>query len=179
MSLTWTPKGGSPITAFREFVTKDGATIAVFQGSKGKRPDLDIVVKYRDKYTKGPRLRTPKHIHWVIDLLLKREHNRGLTLAFVAYLLETYDHVRPFRSVKAQRQCALNFSVPRKLARFSDLDRYGQYSVQFISCVMELLAIEEKTGFDGAFMFRKVLQALADEKDIFSLVSAAAHNGRI
>ena len=44
---------------------------------------------------------------------------------------------------------------------------------------MELLAIEEKHGFDGEFMFRGVLKALADEKDIFGLVSAATHNGRL
>jgi hypothetical protein len=177
--MTWTPKGGSPIVSFREFVTNDGATIAVFQGSKGKRPELDIVVKYRDRFTKGLRLRTPKHIHWVIDLLLKKEHNRALTLAFVNYLLKTYDEVEPFRCADDQRLCKLKFSQPEALAPFAELDRYGQYSIQFIACVMELLAIEEKTGFDGAFMFRGVLKALADEKDIFGLVSAATHNGRL
>jgi hypothetical protein len=178
MPLTWKPKGGSPITSFREFVTSDGATIAVFQGSKGKRPDLDIVVKYRDRFTKGARLRTPKHIHWVIDLLLKREHNRKLTLEFVAYLLEMYDKVGPFLSCDEQRACVLKWSRPEALERFKELDQYGEHSVQFMACVMELLAIEEKTGFDGAFMFRGVLQSLADEKDIFRLVSAATHNGR-
>jgi hypothetical protein len=177
--ITWKPKGGQPLTAFREFVTSDGATIAVFQGSKGNRPELDIVVKYRDRFTKGARVRTPKHIHWVIDLLLKREHNRDLTLAFISYLLHAYDHVEPFRCVEEQRRCELKFSQLDALARFSALDRHGQYSTQFIACVMELLAIEEKTGFDGAFMFRGVLQALEDEKDIFALVSAATHNGRL
>jgi hypothetical protein len=177
--ITWTPKGRQPLTAFREFVTSDGATIGVFQGSKGKRPDLDIVVKYRDRFTKGARVRTPKHIHWVIDLLLKREHNRVLALAFINYLLDAYDHVEPFRSLEEQQRCELKFSQPAALAPFLKLDRYGQYSTQFIACVMELLAIEEKTGFDGAFMFRGVLQALADEKDIFALVSAATHNGRL
>jgi len=179
MPLTWTPRGGIPIVAFREFRTSDGATIGVFQGSKGKRPELDIVVKYRDRFTSGSRLRTPKHIHWVIDLLLKKEHNRSLSLAFIDYLLATYDQVEPFRSVEEQRNCRLKFSLPEAIARFAELDQYGQYSVQFIACVMELLAIEEKTGFDGAFMFRGVLKALAAEKDIFGLVSAATHNGRL
>ena len=173
MRMTWKPRGGLPVVSFREFVTNDGATIAVFQGSKGKRPELDIVVKYRDRFTKTSRPRTPKHIHWVIDLLLKSEHNRKLMLAFVAYLLKTHDEVEPFRSLEDQRRCQLNFSRPEMLGSFAELDQYGQYSVQFTATVMELLAIEEKTGFDGAFVFRGVLQALADEKDIFALVSAA------
>ncbi len=179
MPLTWTPRGGLPVPAFREFVTSDGVRIGVFQGSKGKRPDLDIVVKYRDKFTKGERLRTPKHIHWVIDLLLKKEHNPKLVLEFVDYLLKTYDEVKPFSCVDDQQKCELVFSRPEALASFEELDQYGQYSVQFIATVMELLSIEEKTGFDGAFMFRGVLEALKKEKDIFGLVSAATHNGRL
>jgi hypothetical protein len=79
--------GRSTSGCFREIVIRDGAVIGGFQGSKGNQPHLDIVVKYRDRFTKGSRLRTPKHIHWVIDLLLKKEHNRALTLAFVNYLL--------------------------------------------------------------------------------------------
>jgi len=79
-------------------------------GSKGKNPELDIVVKYKDKFTKRV-VRTPKHIHWVIDLLIKKEHDRELT-------------------------------------------------VEFIGHIIELLSLEEKTGFEGAFMFKNVLQAL-------------------
>jgi hypothetical protein len=159
-------------------VTSDGATIGVFQGEKGGQPELDIVVKYRDKYTKGS-VRTPKHIHWVIDLLLKKQHNRDLTLAFVNYLLNSYDQVKPFSCREDQQRCALRFSTPDELKQFAELDQYGEYSVQFIATVMELLAIEEKTGHSAAFMFRKVLKALADEKDIFGLVSTATHNGRL
>jgi hypothetical protein len=84
--------------------------------------------------------------------------------------------VSPLRTGTAA--CELQFSRPEALDRFKSLDQHGQYSVQFIATVMELLAIEEKTGFDSAFMFRGVLQALAKEKDIFGLVSAT-HNGRV
>jgi hypothetical protein len=146
---------------------------------KGGRPELDIVVKYRDKYTKTSVPRAPRHIHWVVDLLLKKEHNRDLTLAFVNYLLNTYDQVKPFTCREEQQLCELRFSRPEALQPFAELDQYGQYSVQFIATVMELLAIEEKTGHSEAFMFRKVLTALTAEKtDIFSLFSAAGFNRR-
>ena len=177
MPMTWRPKGGPTLVAFKEFHLSDGSVIGVFQGGRGKNPDLDIVVKYRDSFTKTSAPRTPKHIHWVIDLLLKKENSRTLTLEFIDYLLAIYDRITPFCSKADQRSCALIFSTSNELQRFATLNQFGQYSVEFLAHVMELLSIEEKTGFDGAFMFKGVLQALRQEKDIFSIVSAATHAG--
>ena len=78
-----------------------------------------------------------------------------------------------------QQRCELKFTTPEKLRKFDELNKYGQYSVEFIGIVIELLSIEEKTSFEGAFMFRKVLKALLEKDDIFSLVSSATHNGRL
>jgi hypothetical protein len=178
MVLEWKPKGKPKLKAFKEFHLKDGTIIGVFQGSKGNRPDLDIVVKYKDKYTKNV-VRTPKHIHWVIDLLIKKEHNEKLTLEFIKYLLDMYDKIEPFKNKEDQQKCELKFTNPENLKKFEELDNYGQYSVEFIGHVIELLSIEEKTGFEGAFMFKKVLKALYESKDIFSIVSSATHRGRI
>lgn len=178
MVMEWKPKGGERKKAFKEFHLKD-AVIGVFQGSKGNNPELDIVVKYQDKYTKGNRIRTPKHIHWVIDLLLKKEHNEKLTLEFIEYLYNMYDKIEPFKTKEDQQKCELKFTNPENLKRFEELNQYGQYSVEFIGHVIELLSIEEKTSMEGAFMFKDVLKALKDKKDIFSIVSSATHNGRL
>lgn len=178
MVLEWKPKGKPKIPAFKEFFLRDGTIIGVFQGSKGKNNDLDIVVKYKDKYTKSV-VRTPKHIHWVIDLLIKKEHNEKLTLEFINYLFEMYDMIAPFKTKEEQRKCELKFTNPENLKKFEELNKYGQYSVEFIGHIIELLSLEEKTGFDGAFMFKGVLKALKEKKDIFSIVSSATHNGRI
>ena len=178
MTLEWKPKGKPRLKSFKEFNLKTGEIIGVFQGSKGNNPELDIVVKYRDKYTKFV-VRTPKHIHWVIDLLIKKEHNEKLTLEFIKYVLDTYDKIEPFRKKEDQLKCELKFTNPENMKKFEELNKYGQYSVEFIGHVIELLSIEEKTGFEGAFMFKRVLTALYQSKDIFSIVSAATHNGRI
>ena len=161
MVLEWKPKGKLKIKAFKEFALKDGTIIGIFQGSKGKNPELDIVVKYKDSYTKSV-VRTPKHIHWVIDLLI--------------YM---YDKIAPFKTKAEQQKCELKFTNPENIKKFEELDKYGQYSIEFIGHVIELLSIEEKTGFEGAFMFKEVLTALKNKKDIFSIVSSATHNGRI
>lgn len=178
MTLRWKPKNKPKLTAFKEFKLEDGAIIGVFQGSKGNNPNLDIVVKYKDKYTKSV-VRTPKHIHWVIDLLIKKEHNEKLTLEFIKYLLDMYDKIKPFKNKEEQQKCELRFTNSQELKKFEALNKYGQYSVEFIGHIIELLSIEEKTGFEGAFMFKKVLKALYEKKDIFSIVSSATHNGRI
>lgn len=86
--MEWKPKGKPVQKPIRVFNLKNGEIIGVFQGSKSKIPELDIVVKYRDNYTSPNRIRTPKHIHWVIDLLIKKEHNEKLTLDFIKYLLD-------------------------------------------------------------------------------------------
>jgi hypothetical protein len=179
MEMEWKPKNKPKIKSFKVFALKNGEKIGVFQGSKGSKPELDIVVKFRDKQTKTSVPRTPKHIHWVIDLLIKKEHNRKLTVEFIKYLLDMYDKIRPFGSKKEQQKCELRFTSHEKLKRFEELNNYGQYSVEFIGHVIELLSIEEKTSLEGAFMFKKVLKALYESDDIFSIVSAATHNGRL
>ena len=46
----------------------DGNVIAIYQGNRGKHPELDFVVKY---LSPGKRLRAPSHTHWIVDLLVK------------------------------------------------------------------------------------------------------------
>ena len=90
-----------------------------------------------------------------------------------------YDRITSFKTKEEQQKCELKFTNPENLKKFEELNKYGQYSVEFIGHVIELLSIEEKTGFEGAFMFKGVLKALKEKKDIFSIVSSATHNGRI
>ena len=162
------------LTAFKEFKLKSGTTIGVFQGSYGSQPDLDIIVKYQEK---GKRVRTPAHIHWAIDLLIKQEHNRKLAKEFIKYLREMWDKVQPFTSKAEQQKCELKLTNSEDLKRFEELDKYGEYPVEFIGHVIELMMIEEKTGDRDAFMFKGVLDALYNDADIFQIVQKATFRG--
>lgn len=51
--------------------------VYVFKGSLSKN---DIVIKYSKA---GKRMRTPKHIHWVIDVLLKEKKNNNYVITFI------------------------------------------------------------------------------------------------
>lgn len=60
--------------SFKDFVLANGTVISVFQGSRGQKPDLDIIVKYQER---RKQVRTPKHLHWAIDLVIKKNINRN------------------------------------------------------------------------------------------------------
>ena len=164
----------------KEFKLNDkrNAIVWVYQGSRGDQRNLDIKVKYWDNLSKTKSGRTPKHIDWVIDILLKKEHNRELTLAFVKYLLDTYDRIEPFNTKDEQQKCELKYTRTDELKKFEPLNQYGQFSIEFLGCVMELLSIEEKTGSAKAHMFRDVINALLTSNDIFAITNTATFRGR-
>jgi low affinity Fe/Cu permease len=62
-------------------------TVYVFKGTLSKN---DIVIKY-SKF--GRRMRTPKHIHWVIDMLLKEQKNHNDVISFIKCMQETWDEI--------------------------------------------------------------------------------------
>lgn len=171
-------KDGSRVRlrAFKEFPLDNGTVIGVFQGSYGDTPDLDIIIKYQEK---GKRVRTPKHIHWAIDILIKKEHKPELTKEFVKYLLNVYANTKPFKTKEEQRRCEIKFTKHEKLKHFEPLDDFGEYPVEFIGHIVELMTIEEKTGHHQAHIFKDVLDAIYNDADIFSIVSKATFRGKL
>lgn len=147
----------------------DGTVIAIYQGSRGGRPDLDFIVKHRHPTT---RLRTPSHTHWVIDLVIKGEVNTTTTLEFVNELINIYDETQPFETVTERDNYEL---IHRNtlVDRFSELDTVGALSVEMLVTLVELFSKCEKRS-EGAFMFRNMLvlckQYLEGEKDYYQLI---------
>ena len=93
----------------RDLVPKEGAV----------DPDHDFDMKYQEN---GKRLRTPKHIHWVIDLLIKKEHNKELTLKFMKYLRDMYDKVEGFKNKEDRFNFIIKETTPQKLKAFEKLN---------------------------------------------------------
>lgn len=163
--------------ALKEIKLSDGTIIGVFAGNRGHNPDHDILIRYQEN---GKRLRTPKHIHWVIDLLIKKEHNKELTLKFMKYLRDMYDRVESFKSKEDRANCILKETTPEKLKPFQELNKYGEYKVDFIGHLIELMIkMEKNTPLDKpARVFKELMDALISEKEIFVIVSKATQVGR-
>ncbi|HHU21009.1 MAG TPA: hypothetical protein GXZ51_00995 [Acholeplasma sp.] len=161
-------------TAIIEFVIND-YIIYVFQGTLS---EFDIFVKYRKN---NSRIRTPKHIHWVVDILMKMQQGRELTISFLK-LIQNYWNTATGLAANDHRtlKAIINSEMGlEKMSQYSILNNYGEYSVEFLYVLMHLLILQEKTNRSDAYMFGNVLsKLLEDELDIFSIVSAADHTGR-
>ena len=70
-------------------------TIAIYQGGRGARPDLDFIVKHKEE---GKRLRTPSHTHWIVDLIVKAQYDKGIVKSYVEDMIEMYDECEPFKN---------------------------------------------------------------------------------
>jgi len=146
--------------------TKEGVKILVSKGSKSESP-YDFKVHYQEP---GKRIRTPKHIHLIIDLYMKLSHNEKLTLKLVDYLINMMKKLKP----ETKYPPSLQVYDKQDLSEFDELNKYGEYSVEFIVIVTELIMIQEKTNYPNGTMNIKVFERFRDKHDdIFSVVSAA------
>lgn len=162
--------------AIKEIFLGDGTIIGVFEGDRGYIKDHDIVIKYKEH---GKKIRTPKHIHWVIDLLVKKEHNKDLTLRFMRYLRNMYERVDAFKSKEDRTECEIKETNKDKLKEFEELNKYGEYKVEFIGHLIELMIKMEKNTHPSkpAKVFKELMDAMIAEKEIFVIVSKATQIG--
>jgi hypothetical protein len=170
MNLSYKVRGEDiRLEPLNKFEMSDGHVVAIYQGSRGQFPDLDFIVKYKKE---GIRLRTPSHTHWIIDLVLKGEVNKELTLQLVEDFIKMYDDTIPFNTQKERDDYRLIY--PEKLVeKYKDLDSIGALSVEMLLTLVELFSMCEKRT-EGAFMFRNMLglckQYLEGEKDYYQVV---------
>ena len=174
--MKFKPRGKSEKQSIKEIKLEDGTIIGVFEGDRGYVPEHDIIIKYQEK---GKHVRTPKHIHWVIDLLIKKQHKPELTLKFMKYLREMYDKVEGFKSKEDRANFVLKETSKEKLKPFEELNKYGEYKVEFIGHLIELMIKMEKNTppEKPARVFRELMDAMIQEKEIFVIVSKATQIG--
>lgn len=151
------------------YTTTDGVIVYVSKGGKSK---YNFKVQYQEP---AKRIRTPKHIHLIIDLYMKRTGNKSLTMQLVDHLIdEVILRIHPSTS----NPPALQIFSPQHAARFQPLDAYGEYSVEFLLVITELIMIQEKTNYPHGVLNLNLFRLFRNEADIFSVVSAATFRGR-
>ena len=149
--------------------------IYVFQGTISQ---FDILIKYKKE---GSRIRTPKHIHWVVDVLMKMQGNEIIAREFLSEIKNCWDSCVPLVN---NDYAALEALIERSkgninIERYSCLNDFGEYDVEFLYVMMELLAVQEKTNRTDAYMFGNVIdELLNNDRDIFKIVSKAGFGGR-
>jgi len=159
----------------KTFQVNDSTIIAVYPGSLS---ELDILIKYRQRLNSGKwsRIRTPKHIHWTVDILLKMQTYKELTQQFLDFFIDIWNNTKPLNN-EAERQSLdlahlVSFSSG-EIETYKVLSGKGEYSVRFLILLAKLLMIQEKTNRADAYMFKNVLEDLRAGDDLFSILSAA------
>ena len=172
---------GVRIKPLKVYAVNGKFILAVYKGSLS---NYDLLIKYKqkDNSTKNgwSRLRTPKHIHWAVDILIKMNMEKGKTKDLLTFLIEYWDKkVKPIKSKKEQDNLLKNkllTEVINDASKYKTLENKGEYSVKFLILMAKLLMFQEKTNYHQAFMFKNLLQSLEDGKDIFKIVSVATHS---
>lgn len=152
-----------------------GNVIAIYQGNRGKHPELDFVLKY---LAPGKRLRAPSHTHWIVDLLLKAEVNKELVKEFISEWVNLYESIEPFNS-KEERSSFKPLYNDSMSEKYSQLNSSGEFGIEFVSILIELFTKCEKRN-EGAYMFKNMLKLVKDycdgKKDFYQIIS---HSKRV
>ncbi len=160
--------------AIIEFIFDD-YIIYVFQGTLSK---YDIIIKYRKD---GTRIRTPKHIHWAVDILMKMQGDETLTRKYLEAIQVCWNTCEPLRNndYETLKKLILDGEKGIEIDRYKSLNDYGEYDVEFLYVLMELLAVQEKTNRPDAYMFGNIISELLEvDRDIFKIMSTAGFGGR-
>ena len=166
-------------TPLAEFPVNGNFYVAIYQGSLSP---FDVLIKYRQfEDGKWSRIRTPKHIHWAVDILIKQHMENNATERLIDSLIDLWDNtIQPIRSEEERARildpATLLAEVNAEASKYNALAGKGEYSVKFLLLLARLLMVQEKTNYEGAFMFRNLLEQLREHKDIFKIVSTATHS---
>ena len=160
-------KGGVEHHPLKTWSFEDQTEIGIYQGFRGENPNLDFIVKYKSK---GQRLRTPSHTHWIVDLLVKCEYSKEIVGEYVQTMLDYYERTESFNSVDERNNYELSFYTTFD---YNSLNQHGYYSIETLTAFIELFTKCEKQT-TGAFMFKTLLQLVKDycdgKKDFYQIV---------
>lgn len=168
---------GKELPLLAQFPVNEHFMIGIYQGTISK---FDMIIKYKQLIDgEWTKTRTPKHIHWAVDILIKQHENPEATNRLIQFLLEYWEKVQPITN-EGERNKLLNVEnlkseVSKEAANYDSIAESGEYSVKFLLLLAKLLMFQEKTNRNDAYMFKKLLEQLKDSPDIFSVVSTATH----
>ena len=168
---------GNTLPLLIQFPVNDHFQIGVYQGTLSK---FDMLVRYKQLIDGNwTRARTPKHIHWAVDILIKQHENPEATNKFLEFLLGYWNSVLPINS-EEERNAVLDTDkllsqVNSEALQYPELAEHGEYSIKFLILLAKLLMVQEKTNYPDAYMFKRLLEQLKSHSDIFSVVSTATH----
>ena len=101
-------------------------------------------------------------------MYVKYAHNPSLTLKLKDHILTMLGQIEPVNFFPP----GLQFFNPEQIDPFRDLDKVGEFTVEFLLVVTELMAIQEKTNYPGGSLTESLYKGFG-VKDRFSVIQKA------
>jgi len=156
------------VKRFREdalvYTTRTNTRIEVYPGRKPESP-YDFIVKFREP---GKLERTPAHVHIIMEMYVKHAHDPSLTLKLKDHILTMLSQISPVNSFPP----GIQFFQPEHIEPFKDLDKVGEFTVEFLLVVTELMAIQEKTNYPAGSLTESLYRDFG-VKDRFQVIPRA------
>ncbi|MEW6142178.1 MAG: hypothetical protein AB1597_03340 [Chloroflexota bacterium] len=146
------------------YTTTKNVELSVYPGKK-KQSEYDFIVKYREP---GKRERTPKHVHLIVELYVKYAHDPALTLKLRDHILNMLGQLKPTQSFPPN----LQVFKPDHVMPFTELDKVGEFTVEFLLAAIELVAIQEATNYPEGTATEQLYGSFG-KKDRFTVIQAA------
>ncbi len=149
--------------------------------TKWNLSEFDVKVNYKDLKDSEYR-KTPKHIHWIFDIMIKKEHKKDEIKDFVTFLLEKWQNLAPdFCSKELKKLHKWNKSlmdlfteIKNDLNIFEKLDHYWYFPKDFLGLFWYLMILQEKNNNSNAYMFKNMLEwVINDEYNPYKIISIA------
>jgi len=156
-------RNGIPI-----YTTQSGVEIFVEKGKKAQSP-YDFRVRFREP---GKRERTPTHVHLIVEMYVKNAFNPKLTLELKNHILDVFSKIQPINYYPPH----LQIFKTEHVEPFVDLDKVGEFSVEFMLVTTELIMIQEKTNYPRGSLTQRLYSDFG-VKDRFSVIQSAVFRG--
>jgi len=146
------------------YTTRANVQICIYPGKK-QESSYDFIVKFKEP---NKRERTPAHIHLIVEMYIKYAYNSALTLKLKEHILKMFKEVKSINSFPP----ILQFFKPEHINTFKELDNVGEFTIEFLLVVTELIAIQEKTNYPVGSLTESLYKDFG-VKDRFQVIQKA------
>ena len=109
----------------------------------------------------------------IVDMYAKHAYNPLLTLKLKEHILTILSQIKPVTSFPP----TLQFFKPEHAEPFKELDKVGEFTVEFLLVAIELVAIQEKTNYPTGTVTENLYKSFGD-KDRFQVIQKAVWKGK-
>lgn len=149
--------------------------------TKWNLSNYDIKVNYKD-LNDSDFWKTPKHIHWIFDIMIKKEHKPEEVKLFMNFLLNKWNNLNSeFCSSELiklhNREKTLESlfnDIQNDISTFTESNDYWYFPNDFLILFWYLMVLQEKNNRNDAYMFKNMLEwVINDEYNPYKIISIA------